>query len=473
MSDEPTPTPPAQPEPHHEPDKPKPTDKPDDPNKPKPTDKPDDPTDEPDKPPAKPHPAINLYGQTYERIVEQVLGGRRENFQLMNPWLVWEGLAGPQKGYVNPQPYRFAGQVPKWTATGTYAPGGGDAHQAYLKVLSLVNVTGSGAEEDRIKAARKAVDDAQKRLADDIQQADEDYIEYRDSLAGTVIPVQSYDDWYAENWKSQIDGDKVAYSKALNTLAVVIGQKDPSLKAAMEAATPPTDAHHLKPGFVKYKAGSDIGVLPDYITEDADAWVARVLDKGGLHLSIHLSASASSTALSQSWAGGSGEIKDLFFAVHGKRGWEKLDLETKDKTVTVNITIKAFGMVEVTPDSSWYNSGLLRRYAIQDTWNAPYSTSGGHGKKPVFGKGGVFPLRVTSLIVGYQPSIDIKMSEATYKKHHERWNTATGIRVGPFVIGGKGGHGDDTWSKHTDPRKFHVESHDNHAYIMGITVKTP
>ena len=419
---------------------------------------------------------ISLYGQTYEQIVQNVLGGRRDNFQLMSPMEDWT-WAPADSGFIDPQAYRMVGQLPKWTAATAYEPGGNDMHQAYLQVLSLWNALGKGGVgSDRIKQATDQVTRAQKEMLNAEQQADLAYSNYKKQLPPDV-PAKTYDQYITQNWKGVIDGLTLAYNKALETLALVIGEQNPGLSNAIEAATPPKTASELKPGFVQVKTGATIGTRPNYIFPDPKEWADRVASQGGTSLTIHLSASMESSSLSKSWAGGdiagAGEIEDVYFAFKGSGGWERQDLATEDKTVEVHIELKAITVFEVGPDTTWYNSGLLQRLAVEDNWNAPFSTKGENGKKPVFGEGGVLPLVVTGLVAAYQPTIDITMNDATYNKHSEKFNAALGIEIGPFQIGGKGGHEEENWEKNSENRKFHIESHATYPYIIGITVANP
>ena len=419
-----------------------------------------------------PAPAtINLYGQTYEQIVTKALAGSSKNFQLLNPKENWT-WAPASAGFIDPQAYRFVGQVPTWSAVGAYEPSGKDMHQAYLQVLSLWNVIGEGRNEDRVREAREKVTRAQTAFVQDHQKANEGYVQYKKTLP-TGTPVESYDAWMAKFWKGILDADKLALDKDLETMGLVIDQKNAGLKDAIDAATAPKDHTDPKPGFLKVQIGTTIGVRPAYIFEDPKEWADRVTTQGGGDsLTIELSATASSSSLSQSWAGGSTGLDDGFFSTCGSGGWQMMDL-VEDKTMKVAITIKAFGMFEVGPDTAWYDSGLLKRLATEDNWNPPYSTKGGADKKPVFGKDGVLPLVVTSLIAGFQPSIDITMSDATYSKYKQLWDASSGVRIGPFQIGGSASQTDQTWSKNTDNKTFHVESKATYPFIMGITVANP
>ena len=413
----------------------------------------------------------NLYGQVYEQILSKVLAGSSKNFQLVSPMENWT-WPPVSVGYIDPEAYRFVGQVPQWSAVGAYTPGGSDMHQAYLQVLSLWNALGKGINEDQIRQASEDVTRAQNKLVQDQQVADVSYISYTKQLQAGVQP-QSYDSWIAENWKTTLDDDKVHYKEALDALALVVGQKNAGLQQAITAATPPKNPSESKPGFVKAQIGLTMEVRPNYIFPDPEVWANKVAVEGGDSLKIHVSASALSTSLENSWAGGSGSLDTGFFALYGDGGWQRMDLATEDRSVEVDIVIRAYSLFNVGPDPSWFDSGILSTLAIEDDWNPPYSTNGGSGETPVFGEGGVLPLVLTGLVAGYQPIVDITMSNATYSKYRQRFDSSGGIRVGPFQIGGSGGRAEKKFLKKSDKNKFHVESKATYPFIMGITVANP
>ncbi len=413
----------------------------------------------------------NLYGQTYEQILRQVLAGSRKNFQLVNPMEAWTWPTA-SLGFIDPEAYRFVGQVPQWSAIGEYKPGGADMHQAYLQVLSLWNALGKGINEDHVREAEEQVTRVRNKLVQDRQVADVSYTSYTKQLRAGEKPLNYYT-WIAENWKPTIDKDKLAYQQALNALALVVGQKNAGLQAAISAATPPQELSDSKPGFVKAQIGPTIEVRPNYIFPDHNEWADRVAAKGGDGLNISISASESSSSHEAYWAGGTAGLDAGFFALFSDGNWQKMDLANKDENVIVDIAIKAYSLFEAGPDPSWFNSGLLSTLAIEDDWNPPYSTKGGSGKQPVFGKGGVLPLVLTGFIAGIQPCIDITMSDATYSQYKDHFATSSGMRVGPFQIGGTGREREDNIRKSSDHNKFHIESTARYPFIMGITVANP
>ena len=417
-------------------------------------------------------PTMNLYGQTYDQIVRQAFSGSRKNFQLVYPFQDWTWPT-PPRGFIDPRAYGFVGQIPKWSAIGRYDPGTTDMHNTYIQVLSLPNVLGNGVNKEQMMNAQEQVTQARDKLSQEIQIANAAYSSYR-KTAPAAMPVQDYESWMVDNRWGSFANAREAYCNALEVLSVIIKQKNPGLKNAIDAATPPYKADQHKAGFANVQVGSMIGHYPNYIFTDPTEWTNRVsAGDGGMSLSIKVSASQSSSALSDAWAGESTSTDINFFEIYDSQGWEKLDLETEDKILNATIDVKAFCHIDVSPDPTWFNSGLLAILAMKNDWNAPYSTKGGDGKKAVFGKHGLFPLTVTGLVVGYQPDIVITMSDPTYTKYKHRFDACNGIRIGPFQVGSGGGHMEDKWSKKSDNMIFKIQSHATYPIIMGITVASP
>ena len=421
------------------------------------------------------NPTVNLYGQTYDQIVKHALAGSKKHFQLVYPFQNWT-WPPPPKGFIDSKAYRFVGQVPQWSAIGRYQPGASDMHDAYLQVLSLPNALGDGVNTEQLRKANEQVTSARNKLLEEKRVADAAYSNYsKTTPAGT--PVQEYDTWMAKNWGATLANATAVYHNALQILSLIANQKNPGLKDAIDTATPPSQPDTHKAGFAQVRTGATIGTVPNYIFTDPNEWTKRLSDSGsrGMSMSIQISASeSSSSAFSESWAGGSTSSGLSFFEVLDTGGaWERLHLETEDKSLSATINIRAYSSFDVTPDPTWYNSGLLSILGRKDNWNPPYSTKGGDGKKPVFGKDGVLPLVVTGLVAGYQPSIQIKVSDASYAKHKNRFDACAGMRIGPFQIGGKDQHTEGKWSKDSGNETFNVESNATYPFIMGITVASP
>ena len=416
----------------------------------------------------------NLYGQTYTQIVDNVLGGPGKNFQLVIPQQDWNWTPPSLPGYIDPLAYQFVGQLPKWTVAGKYEPSGSDMHHAYVHVLEAVDAGASDTPKYReeYKEAAENLARATKQVQQDENLALSEYAKYKEEVGKTE---KSYDDWLLDSaLKPVIDSDHQAQKKAEETKNQITEELNPGLVDAKNAAKLPKlkVGDSTPPGFLQV-VGTD-EVVAKYNFREPKDWADEVEAKPGSSLVIKLSGASSSSAFEKSWAGGSASYGGFFFILPQVGGsWQKMDLETTDKGVEVNITIKAYTMIEVTPDQAWYDGPFLKMLAAKDTWTPPFSTSGGDGKQPVFGKGGILPLILTGMVVGYQPSIDIKMSKSTYSKHEQEWGASAGVRIGPFQFGASGGHMKKSSRATSDEQVYHVESTADYPFIMGITVSNP
>ncbi|MCX6024554.1 MAG: hypothetical protein NTZ05_23045, partial [Chloroflexi bacterium] len=160
-----------------------------------------------------------------------------------------------------------------------------------------------------------------------------------------------------------------------------------------------------------------------------------------------------------------------FFEIEASGSWHKLDLTESSQEVKVSVTLQAAAVVGVTP-GSWYNGGYLRKLALDPhAFTTPYAPSG--GESPVFGEGGLLPLSVVGLVVGYQPSFRIEMDQAAYDHHLQEFSGSGGIRIGPFVFGGSGRHVTDNWTKTHDNRVYEGTSTATYPVLLGVIVTRP
>ena len=147
-----------------------------------------------------------------------------------------------------------------------------------------------------------------------------------------------------------------------------------------------------------------------------------------------------------------------------------MNLTKEDSSVTIEINIEAITQVPVRA-GSWYNSGYLDVLAKNDYWNPPYTKTG--GQSPVFGKGGILPLTIMSMLCGYKVGFKINMSSSTYSRHSSEFEASGGIRIGPFHIGGGYRTSTDSWDHSTDGASFSGQSKADYPFILGFVVSQP
>jgi hypothetical protein len=89
----------------------------------------------------------------------------------------------------------------------------------------------------------------------------------------------------------------------------------------------------------------------------------------------------------------------------------------------------------------------------------------------MFGQGGVVPLLKTSMLVCYQPSFTISVSQSTFQRFQSSFSTATGLQVGPFSCGGaSGGSSTLNWKQTGSSMTLTCASTSTIPLIFGINV---
>lgn len=415
--------------------------------------------------------ALNLFGQTYQQILDQVLGGGKDGkFQLAYPFIDWTWPT-PNSGFIDPTAYTYVGRIPQWSAIGqSYRPTATDLHSAYLSMLlDCPKLTIPPEKQQQLTEADEQITKCLNKTQEDTEARNRAW-QIANSDLPPGVPKPEWNEWVVNSgWASTLQGDKDALAKASETKQLIVSQENPQYKDAVAAATPPT-VQNLKPGYVLcFVTPGQKEVRPNYlIGQSGSDWIAQLTEGGGMPINIQLSASTSSSALQQSWAQGVMSGEDYqFFSIYSENGWKELDIAKEDKTVRVSIKIAAVTQVPIVPDSEWYKSGYLNILATKSNWNPPFTTD------KVFGKGGLIPLVVTGMVAGYQPSFEIKMSRETFQQHKSEFTTCDGIRIGPFQFGGSGRTSSDSWTHSVSSSTFSGKSTAKYPFIMGFLVSEP
>lgn len=423
-----------------------------------------------------PKSTLDLFGQTYEQIIQKTLGKSNSKFQLAYPFIDWTWPT-PSAGYIDPTAYTYVGRVPQWSAIGqSYRPTDTDLHSAYLTMLlHCPKLTLTPEQQQQLTQADSQIRKCETKRDEDRQRRNRAWDSATNNLPQGV-PKPEWNQWVVDSgWSDILAADKAAIAKATETKIEIVAQQNPQYKEALAAATPPKDTTSIKPGFVLcFVAPGQEEVRPNYfLGKDGSDWIAQLTEGGGFPITVQLSASIASSALQKSWAEGTIEYNYGFFSVYSNNEWKQFDIHTQDQSVRVSIDIKAVTQVPVAPDDAWYNSGYLKFLASKHKWNSPFTTTG--GESPVFGKGGLLPLIVTGMVAGYQPNFKITMSSETFQQHKSDFTTCDGIRIGPFQFGGSGSGGTsaDTWSHSASNNTFSGKSTAKYPFIMGFIVAEP
>ena len=323
---------------------------------------------------------LSLYGQTYQEIIDKVLGGAKDKkFQLTYPFIDWTWPT-PPAGYIDPTAYTYVSRIPQRSAIGeSYRPTGKDLHSQYLSMLlHAPKLTISPEQQQQLKEADEQITKCQNKIQEDTNAKNRAW-QMANSNLPVGVPKPKWDEWcVTSGWEKTLKSDRAALDKAAKTKQLIVSQQNPEYNDAVAAATPPESTLELKPGYVLCNvAPGQAEVRPNYLigTSGSD-WIAQ-LTRGGMPLNIQLSASKSSSALQESWARCVIRNDYWFFSGYSENSWKELDFASDDKTVQVSINIKAVTQVPIAPDSAWYKSGYLDVLKTQNNWNPPYTTAKG------------------------------------------------------------------------------------------------
>ena len=411
--------------------------------------------------------SVNLWDQTWAKV-NAVLGGGGK-MQLIYPFMDWTWPV-PNPGYIDATAYSVVGQMPKWSAVGKYAPSDKTLYDSYkIMINECPKLVLTPEQQQQVRQVQDQINAAQTTLTQDTNAKNYDWVQAQKVPPG--VPPPNYNDWYeSSGWKARLDADSQAVQKAANTKAEIVQQQNANYTAAIQKAAMPTDPYGSKAGFLKCSINGKDEWRPGFILNQGQDWVAQLTQGGGNPLTIQMEASKETHAMKESWAGGAADYGSCFFGIYANGSWHDMNLTESDSKVQVEINIKAVTQVPVRA-GEWYDSGYLSYLAKYNQWNSPFTTQG--GQSPVFGKGGMLPLAISSMIAGYQISFSISMSSSTYERHVADFKASGGIRIGPFHIGGGYETHSDTWTKTATGTTFKGESKATYPFIVGFIVAEP
>jgi hypothetical protein len=416
--------------------------------------------------------AVNLFVQLYSQLVEKVFMGGTPKFQLMYPYKSWNWPSAPP-GQISSQAYALLSQIPQWPAVGTYASSGTTVSQAYLGVLLKMQLTVPPEQQQAATDARNQITLAQNLLEQDLNNAAMAYQTYVNNLPPSV-PAVDYATWSSQTgWVGTIAADQAAVAKAQATYNSIISQQNPQWQSAVNAVQPPDSIFTKKAGWTTMNQGDgNIVSVPNYnIEQDPTTWATLVQEKGGNSVTLALRSTPQAAAVRTNGAKGSLETGAFFFSIYSNGNWQQQPQMNLDTSIQVEVTIKAIEQIACGPDPSWYNGALLKTSNTPNAFYPPFTPTG--GPSPMFGQGGVLPLIITSLVVGYQPSVKITMAGSLYNSLASQFQVAGGFRIGPFTFGGEGGSSSNAWTRSASNNSFTVQSTATYPFILGVVTSMP
>jgi hypothetical protein len=401
----------------------------------------------------------------YKALIDGI-GADPGNFQLVYPFTTWDWPVVPV-GYTSAAQWDFTSAVPQWSATGRYDSSGTTFNDTYCQLLNIIQAATSDPKlEVEIASARNQLNLATNNYDIVYKQAQS---AYRTETGGANIP--SFTEWLGSpggrSWKARLDSAWVEVESAQRVLDSLIAQ------TVTPGLTDAKARYQNKDYYSKYQ-DQGLSAFPEVpsftISMTSTEWLTKVKGgAGGSSGTIAFSNSQSAYDYKNTWAKGSTQVGNFFWAVNVGGSWQRIDEFASDDSLEVSVSFQAWDQISISA-GRWYNGAFVS--AVQ---NGPfirgYSAYGGGNDKAVWGQNGIMPLQIVGMVVCYKPSFTIKVSSSTFKSFEETWKVSSGLRIGPFQLSGGGGSKSSGWNASSATNTFTGTSTAETALIMGVNVK--
>lgn len=278
----------------------------------------------------------------------------------------------------------------------------------------------------------------------------------------------TYKEWLGTpagaGYASQIIALSLQVTQAQNVVDQLAKEQDtPNIHEALTAFT--NQSYYTK---LSDPNLSDFPAVPAWsLSTSSQQWVNQVQGGGGTGGSISFSNSAGSYSYEDTWAQSSLSVGGAFWSVYANRSWQEVSEFYEDSSLAVTISFKAWDTINIQP-SRWYSGTTAFR-------NGPFLPNYTAYKQEnstawMFRKSGIIPVFKTGMLVCYQPSFAITVSESTHKNFSQNWSAATGVGIGPFQIGGSAGGASLNWTRTGSSMTLKLESTSNIPLIFGVNV---
>ncbi|NIK03300.1 hypothetical protein FHR53_000856 [Xanthomonas arboricola] len=398
------------------------------------------------------------------RALTDAIGASPDNFQMVYPFTTW---AWPlqQPGFIGSAQYDFCSTSPQWSAVGAFVSSGDRLNQAYQEFLNVIPAaTDDASLRQQIKAADDAVTAASNGYTIAYNQARS---VYQDEVADNT---PTFTDWLGSpagaGWQTKIASTQTKMLQAQVTYNALVAQANtPGLgEAQKQMANQDFYAKLNDPALSKFPS------VPNWsVAQSASEWVDAVqAGQGPAGATMGFSSRDASYDYSKTWAGGSANIRQLFWEVRVAGKWERINEFETDNELNVSVEFEALDLIQIQP-SDWYNGPFVRSKR-----NGPfvkgYSAFGEDGTQAVFGEKGFFGLLKTGMYVGYKPTFTITTSKASFSKFSEKFRASTGLRIGPFTFEAEGGSEKAGWSLSESGQSFTGTTTSEQPLIVGVAI---
>lgn len=178
--------------------------------------------------------------------------------------------------------------------------------------------------------------------------------------------------------------------------------------------------------------------------------------------------------------GGNGFVVDLFAGGGGGSVTHDVSINKQNEQIALQLQVKAWAQVPVvindtdSGNKSWYDGALLRAYAQDQYFAAPF-TGARTGSNPAYGPNGVYPWRIASVIIAFQPTLTIVMGAQSYAEWHHYYQSKSHWSAGPFGIFGSGSStrtiDNHTVSTQESKQTVKIENTSQNPVILGMTME--
>jgi hypothetical protein len=403
----------------------------------------------------------------YKAIIDS-LPVSPSSFQLVYPFTSWNWKT-QNVGFISAEQYDFCSTVPQWSAIGGYVSGGDRFNQAYEQFLNIIVAsTSDPVLERKIQEAGELLTNASNDYTTAINAARSVY----DDTTGAASNNPTFTDWLGsregKGWNAKILAAETKLNQAQAVYNSLVAQADtPGLENAQ--AQFKNEAFMAKlnnPGLASFPK------VPQWsVSQNPSDWVRNIkAGAGPSGATMGFTNRDSQYDFSNTWAGASAEVKQLFWAVRVNGKWEQIKEFDSDQELAVTLEFEAIDQIQIQP-ADWYNGPFLRSMA-NGPFTYGYTPDGEGGTKPVFGKKGFIGLLKTGMVVGYKPTFTIVTSQATFSRFQEKFNAATDLRIGPFTFSAEGGARKAGWSSSAAGRSFTGTTTSESPLILGVTIET-
>ncbi|QIX59836.1 hypothetical protein HER32_00975 [Hymenobacter sp. BT18] len=397
-----------------------------------------------------------LYG-----AIVKGLGTSPQNFQLVYPMTSWNWPTN-NLGYTSAAQYDFCATIPQWSATGAYVSSGATYDGAYQQFLNCIMLdTTDPALQQKIVAAQNNLTQSTQNYQTQLNQATAAYNSQVTGNNPTFTAWLASPAGFAYNAQLTAAMNQVTENQAVLT-ALTQQQKTPNIANAQAAAA--DQDYYTK---LSDPTLSGNPPVPSWsLALASQQWVNQVQGGGATPGSISFGNNSAAYSYSNTWAQGSTSVGSWFWQVYANASWQQISEFYTDSSLTCTISFKAWDTIGITP-GKWYSGTNVFK---NGPFTQGYTAYEQAGSTWMFGAGGVVPCFKTAMLVCYQPTISISVSQSTYQQFQQNWSASGGIQVGPFQIGGSSGGSSMNWSQSGDSMTLEVTSTSLVPLIFGVNI---